>query len=106
MVRAIRPLPLGGRSSSRTTACQKRSRCGTCTHWAAGQICKQGCSLSEIAGGKIVPHNAEALMDLGLVILPPFASQRAGDLFWPAADLPSNLGTKQDARIGASLRDC
>ena len=30
-------------------------------------------------------------MDFGLVILPPFASQRAGDLFWPAADLPSNL---------------
>jgi hypothetical protein len=30
-------------------------------------------------------------MDFGLVILPPFASHRAGDLFWPAADLPSNL---------------
>jgi hypothetical protein len=44
-------------------------------------MCKQGCSLSEIAGGKIVPHNDEALMDFGLVILPPFASQRAGDLF-------------------------
>jgi hypothetical protein len=38
-----------------------------------------------------VPHNNEALMDFGLVILPPFASQRAGDLFWPAADLPGNL---------------
>jgi hypothetical protein len=25
-----------------------------------------------------VPHNAEALMDFDLVILPPFASQRAG----------------------------
>jgi hypothetical protein len=31
----------------------------------------QGCSLSEIAGCKIVPHNDEALMDFGLVILPP-----------------------------------
>ena len=30
-------------------------------------------------------------MDFGLVILPPFGSQRAGDLFWPAADLLRNL---------------
>jgi len=73
MLRAMRLSPPGGRSSSRTTACQKRSRCGMCTHWAAAQICKQGCSLSEIAGGKIVPHNDEALMDFGLVILPSFA---------------------------------
>src|SRR6516165_2889779 len=82
MVRAMGPSPLGDRSSSRTMACQKRSRCGTCTHWAAAQICKQGCSLSEIAGGKIVPHNAEALMDFSLVILPPFASQRAGGFYF------------------------
>ena len=41
-------------------------------------------------GGKTVPHNDEALMDFSLVILPPFASQRAGDLFWPAADLLRN----------------
>jgi hypothetical protein len=37
-------------------------------------------------------------MDFGLVILPPFASQRAGDLFWPAADLASNLGPSKTQR--------
>jgi hypothetical protein len=39
-------------------------------------------------------------MDFGLVILPPFASQRAGDLFWPAADLPINLGPSKMQVIG------
>jgi hypothetical protein len=70
----------------------------------AAQIDKQGRWLSEIAGRKTVPHNDEALMDFGLVILPPARLTASGGFILAGGRFTQESASKQPR--AAMLRAC